>query len=332
MMKAIALPDKKTTKTEVLEVPKPSPKVDEVLIKVSFSALDTAFEEVASRTLIPGSLLHSLKVDPLVLGWHYSGVVEGVLGGQCHVKAGDRVFGHLQYASSTKQGSLAEYITVPASDCAVVPEGVEMDVAAAVTTEALTALQALRDNGGLTSKGKSVLIIAAGGGVGTMAVQIAKILTGDEGTIHAVCSTKDISKVEKLGADHVLDRTEKDFTKDLEASSYDIVLDCTGKYSFLKLKYALKKGGIMVSTIPNITTMPGISALLSPVGGKRSKSLFVKSNRADLDLVGKWLTSGELHSVPIDGTFNAKDINAARERQADAKKSGRVVVKIEGGW
>mmetsp|Transcript_2604 Transcript_2604/g.4084 ORF Transcript_2604/g.4084 Transcript_2604/m.4084 type:complete len:94 (-) Transcript_2604:403-684(-) len=91
-----------------------------------------------------------------------------------------------------------------------------MDVAAAVTTEALTALQAMRDKGGL-SKGKSILIIAAGGGVGTQAVQIAKVLKA--GSDHAVCSTKDASIATKLGADLVIDRTKKDITKALDAAS-----------------------------------------------------------------------------------------------------------------
>lgn len=326
MMKVVTLIDKE--KMEVQETAKPSPKKGEVLVKVAFSALDTAFAEVANRTMIPGGLLHSLKVKPLVAGWHFSGTVESAAEGVNDLEPDDLVFGHLQYSSSTRQGSLAEYITVPASECAKVPEGVAMDTAAAVTSEALAALQALRDQGGL-SEGKSVLVIGAGGGVGTQAIQIAKALKADK--VHAVCSTKDVTKVIKLGADLVTDRTKNNVTKDLESKAYDIVFDTTGKYSYMKLKYTLKKGGTFVATVPNITVYPPFSWLIS-MSGKSSKSLMVQSNRTDLQLVGAWMKSGDIHSVPIDNTYEIKHVHDARARQESGEKAGRVVIKVVDGW
>lgn len=326
-MKVIAL-DKSATAT-VEGIPKPSPKGSEVLVKVAYSALDTCYEEVARRTLIPGSLVHNLKGKQVIAGWHFSGTVESVADSVTNLKVGDKVFGHLQYSSSTRQGSLAEWITIPELECAKIPAGVKMDVAAAVTTEALTSIQAMRDKGGL-SEGKSVLIIAAGGGVGTQAVQIAKALKAS--IVHAVCSTKDVSNVEKYGADHVIDRTQKDINKDLKSASYDVIFDTTGKYSFMKIKYALKKKGTLVATIPSITNYPPFSLMASPLSGKRCKSLMVCCNREDLELVGAWMNSGGIHSVPIDSIHDVKDIHSARERQEDPKKSGRVVIKVEGGW
>ncbi len=326
MMKAVVLVDK--TNMKIQDVAKPSPKTGEVLIRVVYTALDTAFHEVANRTMVAGSFLHNLKVNPLVAGWHFSGTVESVAEGVGDLKVGDAVYGHLQYCSSTKQGALADFITVPASECAKIPEGIELDVAAAVTTEALTALQGIRDKGGL-SKGKSILIIAAGGGVGTQAVQIAKLL--EAGTVHAVCSTKDVSNATKLGADLVIDRTKKDVTKTLSAASYDVIFDTTGKYSLMKMGYAMKKGGTFVSTIPHITEYPPFSWIIGGVTGKCSKSLMVKCNRQDLELVGEWLKAGGI-IVPIDSIYNVKDINDARQRQDSGKKSGRVVIKIANGW
>ena len=138
MMKAVVLVDK--TNMKIQDVAKPSPKTGEVLIRVVYTALDTAFHEVANRTMVAGSFLHNLKVNPLVAGWHFSGTVESVAEGVGDLKVGDAVYGHLQYCSSTKQGALADFITVPASECAKIPEGIELDVAAAVATEALTAL------------------------------------------------------------------------------------------------------------------------------------------------------------------------------------------------
>lgn len=324
-MKAVVLVNK--TNMEVQEVAKPSPKAGEVLIKVVYTALDTGLHEVANRTMIPGSLLHNLKVTPLVAGWHFSGIVESIAGGADNLIVGDAVHGHLQYSSKTKQGTLSEYITVPASECAKIPEGINMDAAAAVTSEALTALQAMRDKGGL-SKGESILIIAAGGGVGAQAVQIAKVLKA--GSVHAVCSTKDVSNATKLGADLVIDRTKKDITKALDAASYDVIFDTTGKYSLMKMRYAMKKGGTFVSTIPNITDYPPFSWIVGIATGKHSKSLMVKCNRQDLELVGEWMKSGM--TVPIDSVYDIKDIDDARERQESGKKSGRVVIKVADGW
>jgi len=294
--------------------------------------LDTAFEEVAHRVFIPGSLLHNLKVKPLVAGWHFSGTVVGL--GEAgsaeknnDLKVGDLVFGHLQYSSSTKQGTLAEYIAVPSLECAKVPSGVALNVASAITTEALTALQAMRDLGGL-SEGKKVLVIGAGGGVGTQAIQIAKAMNASE--VHAVCSTRDVSKVQGLGADSIIDRTQQNVTKDLDISSYDVIFDTTGKYSFTSLRYALKTKGALVTTIPGIVTSL-FSWLIPIIFNKQYKSLFVKCNRADLELVGAWLQRGEI-SCPIDSVHNIKDFDNARKRQEDPKKSGRVVIKVEDSW
>lgn len=295
MMKAVALPDK--TSCKVVEIPKPIPNNGEALIKVEYSSLDTAFHEVAHRTMIPGSLLHNLKVNPLVIGWHFSGTIESVADGTvADLKKGDKVFGHLQYSRST-----------------------DFDVAAAVAIESLTALQGLRDQGGLC-EGKSVLIIAAAGGVGSQAVQIAKALKA--GAIHGVCSTKDVDTVKELGADLVVDRTAQDILKDLK-NSYDVIFDTTGKYAYSKLKYALKKNGTMVSTIPNITTMLPFN---------HSKAVMVQCNKSDLDIVGDWLMSGDISSIKIDSTYSIKDIQEAWERQDGDKRSGRVVIKVEGGW
>ena len=129
--------------------------------------------------------------------------------------------------------------------------------------------------------------------------------------------------VQELGADLVIDRNQKNIVKDLRSSSYGVIFDTTGKYSYSKLKYALKKNGTMVSTIPNITTMLPFN---------RSKAVMVKCNRTDLDLIGDWLKSGNISSIKIDSTYSIKDIQEAWERQDGGKRSGRVVIKVEGGW
>jgi len=218
-------------------------------------------------------------------------------------------------------------ITVPALECAKVSSGVALDVACAISTEALTALQTMRDLGGL-SKGKKVLVIGAGGSVGSQAVQIAKNMEASE--VHAVCRTHDVKKVEALGADLVIDRTKQKITKDLDAASYDVIFDTTGKYSFRSLKYALRKKGALVNTIPGVVTTL-FSWLIPIIYKKKYKSVMVKCNRADLELVGSWLHKGNL-VCPIDSTYDIKDFDSARERYKDSKKAGRVVIKVEDGW
>ena len=180
------------------EAPKPTlGSGDDVLVKVSFSALDTAFPEIASRSF-GGSFLRDLKTKPLIPGWHFSGVVEEIGSDVSDLTKGDKVFGHLAYDPTNKQGSCAEYIIVSREECAKVADGVPMDVADAASVEASTALQMMRDYGELDGEKKNaVLVIAAGGGVGVQAIQIAKYGFGAS-VVHGVCSTKDIEKVQGL--------------------------------------------------------------------------------------------------------------------------------------
>jgi len=236
------------------------------------------------------------------------------------------VFGHLQYAGSTRQGSLSEYITVPADECSKVPDGVSLTAATAASTEALTAVQGLRKAGAL--EGKRVLVVAAGGAVGYMSIQIARAMKASEVT--GVCSTKDVARV-KGHVDDVIDRTAIDITRQLAGRKYDVIYDTSGKYSVLQLKYALKRGGTFVSTIPSPLNMPPLSYLVKALTGRTNASLMVRCNRPDLETVGGWLATGSL-DVPIDSTHDVKEIEAARERNSSPKKCGRVVIKVKGGW
>jgi len=323
-MKAVAL--LKDGSAEVTDIARPEAKRGEILVRVEYSALDTAFEEVASRTFIPGSLLHSLRARPLVAGWHFSGTVEGTGDGTAWLKVGDEVFGHLQYSGSTRQGSLSEYITVPEDECSKVPDGIPLTTAAAAPSEALTAVQGLRKAGAL--EGKRVLVVAAGGAVGFLSIQMAKVMKASEVT--GICSTKDVGRVKGL-VDDVIDRTEIDITKQLANKKYDVIYDTSGKYSILQLKYALKKGGTFVSTIPSPLNSPPLSYLVKALTGRANVSLMVQCNRPDLETVGGWLAAGKLE-VPIECTHGVKEIEAARERNRSPKKRGRVVIKVKGGW
>jgi len=324
-MKAISFVD---TKPNVIETEKPSSNPDEVLVKVHYSALDTALEPVLQKEFV-GRLVHKFT-DPQFCGWHFSGVVESV-GSKVEgdFETGMQVFGHLPYASSTTQGSLSEYITVNSDALAIKPKSIEMDLAAAATTEPLTALQALRDIGRLPEKGGHVLINGAGGQVGSCAVQIAKIL-GSEVT--AIVSTKDVEKVTKLGATTVIDRKKTpDVMGQLTADKYHVIFDTPGKLSARKITAYLKPKGVYVNPSPDDMLDFLLGKLFTLFSSKTVSMIMVESKKKDLELVGKWIESSDL-KIDVDSVHDVKDCAAAIERQHDSAKNGRVVVKVEGGF
>eukprot|EP00568_Trieres_chinensis_P004185 CAMPEP_0183299280 /NCGR_PEP_ID=MMETSP0160_2-20130417/6056_1 /TAXON_ID=2839 ORGANISM="Odontella Sinensis, Strain Grunow 1884" /NCGR_SAMPLE_ID=MMETSP0160_2 /ASSEMBLY_ACC=CAM_ASM_000250 /LENGTH=334 /DNA_ID=CAMNT_0025461491 /DNA_START=26 /DNA_END=1030 /DNA_ORIENTATION=+ len=309
--------------SELIMIPKPVPKMDDVLIKVLSSALDTGTQEFV-HNVFDTIFLHSKK-KPIVLGWHFAGVVEAVGVKVTDIKVGDTVFGHLDYTPSQKQGSFSEYITISADKTAIKPDDVSTQVAAASTTEAVTALQAMRDLGGLSNKQK-VLIIGAGGGVGAAAVQVAKNLGAH---VTAVCSTKDLERVKLLGADDVVDRKkDPNFIKGF-VDSFHVIFDTPNSTSWKKTKKALKKTGAYVATLPSGGLIRDL--ILSKLSSQKVAQVMVKPKREDLNLVGEWLSKGTL-KIDVDSCFKVKDLNKAISRQDGSDKVGRVVLDVGGGW
>jgi alcohol dehydrogenase len=323
-MKAIAMTFH-TGETRVVEVPKPKVNAPtDVVVKVLYSALDTATMEVVEKTFT-SSFLHA-KVEPLILGWHYAGEVVTVGSEVELVAVGDPVWGFLEYDPKQTQGSFSEYIRVSADQCARIPNGVDAKVAAAAATESLTALQAMRDHGGL-SQFKSVLIMGAGGGVGSAAVGIAKRLGAH---VAAVCSSKDVERVKNLGADEVLDRAKVDVFA-LENNTprmFDLIFDTPAKYSPLQCFKHLNPKGSYVTTLPSLGFVVG--KFISLFNGKSSGFVQCAPKRKDLELVGEWLEGGLI--VDIDSTFPIRDMKSALARNGDKSKVGRVVIQVSDGW
>merc|ERR1719223_369192 len=207
-----------------------------------------------------------------------------------------------------------------------------MDLAAASTTEPLTALQALRDLGKLPESGeRHVLINGAGGQVGSCAVRIAKLL-GSEVT--AIVSTKDVEKVTKLGAGTIIDRKK---TPDVMGQlmkadgKYDVIFDTPGKLSARKILTYLKPTGVYVNPSPDDMLDFLLGKLFALFSSKSVSMIMVESKKKDLELVGKWIESSDL-KIDVDSVHDVKDCAAAIERQHDSAKNGRVVVKVEGGF
>jgi len=305
--------------------------------------LDTAIDPIMNKEFV-GMLLHKFT-NPLLLGFHYAGTIVQIGDQVKGFDIGDDVFGHLQYSNQTTQGSLAEYITVKANSCAHKPKSINPSIAAASTTETLTALQGLRDIGGLqhqediqngnsshqpsssssSSSLSTVLINGAGGGVGSAAVQIAKRMGAH---VTAICSTKDVEKVKDLGAHIVIDRKRNpSVLSDCSPGQFDIIFDTANALPPNKTMRYLKPSGVVVLTAPKVGHVWGL--IRSFFTKKKMIMMMVESKKADLEVVGTWLQDD--FKIYIDSTYPIKDIEKALVRNRQ-RKNGRVVIQVDNGW
>ena len=241
----------------IQEVAKPSPKDNEVLIRVK--ATVTANADCVFRKGKPflSRIFTGLSRPRQIPGDVFSGVVEATGKAVTSFKAGDEVYG----SSGTAMGANAEYVALPEEGAiAIKPGNVTHEQAAAISEGALTALPFLRDNGRI-KKGHKVLVNGAAGGVGVSAVQLAKYFGAE---VTAVCGPQNLKLVRSLGADKAIDYTKMDYTASGE--QYDIIFDAVGKSSFTRCKKALAAEGIYLTTVPSIGIMAGM--LFSSSGKK----------------------------------------------------------------
>jgi NADPH:quinone reductase-like Zn-dependent oxidoreductase len=299
---------------------KPSPQENQVLIKVhavSVNPLDW----------------HILRGDPFlvrfmgyglftpkqqILGADIAGTVEAVGSGVTRFKTGDEVFG-------SGLGGFAEYACFRESKLVPKPASVTFENAAATPIAGLTALQGLRDLGGIQA-GQEVLINGASGGVGTFAVQIAKHFGAH---VTAVCSGKNAEMVRSIGADNVIDYTQEDFRKNTD--TYDLILDNIGNQSVTKTTRALKPQGTYVMIAGSLVAFflwPLIKALVSRKGGKKIASMITNMNATDLAYLSELLTSGKVVPV-IDRTYSLADVPEAVRYVETGHVKGKVVIKVQ---
>lgn len=305
---------------EMIEVRKPTPGKGEVRVRVITSAVNPAEQKVINGELA-GRFIHA-KTSPLVLGWDFAGTIDAIGEGVNDMDEGAAVWGHLAYTPSQKQGTFAEYVTVPRDKLAIKPGDVPYHVTAAAATVTMTALQSLRDLGELGEGGRA-LIIGAGGGVGSVSVGIGKRLGSH---ITGVCSTKDVQRVKTFGADAVIDRKKTD-PFDTE-TTYDVVFDTPAVHSFGRCSKILRSAGTYVTTLPGLDLVTGMLRALFTT--KRCRFIAVVSKRDDLKLVGSWLSEGL--EVPIDSRHKIADLDSALKRQTERSRVGRVVVEVADSW
>ena len=293
--------------TEV-EIERPDPGVSQLLVRVHAAGLNpTDWGHRAFRIF--------LGPPPFTLGWDVSGVVEATGFGVTLFKPGDEVFGMLPYPHGA--GSHAEYVTGPARAFARKPRTVDHVQAGALPLAALTAWQALNDTAQLAD-GQRVLIHAAAGGVGHLAVQIAKARGA---YVIGTASAGHHDLVRDLGADEMIDYRTTDFAE--AVSDVDVVLNSiTGDYAARSLR-TLRPGGVLVSLLPFGSEVPAEAAKL----GVRTELMLVEHDHAGMTEIAGLVTQGKLRPV-IAAAFGMAEAAKAHELGETRHVAGKLVLTM----
>ena len=307
---------------QLKDVEQPTPKDDEVLIKIraaSVNAYDWHFltADIFLIRLMGGGLL---KPKDSRLGADVAGRIETVGRNVKQFQPGDEVFGMVK-------GGFAEYASAPESALWLKPVNTSFDEAAAIPMAAITALQGLRDEGHIQA-GQKVLINGASGGVGTFAVQIAKSFDTE---VTAVCSTRNLEQARSIGADHVIDYTKEDFTKN--GQQYDLVFAANGYHSLSAYKRALTPKGIYVmagGTMAQIFQSMLMGSMMSETGGRKMGGVSAKQSQNDLVSIKELFEAGKVKSV-IDRRYPLSEAAEALRYLGEGHARGKIVITLENG-
>jgi NADPH:quinone reductase-like Zn-dependent oxidoreductase len=326
LMKAIV--NEKYGSPDVLqfkEVAKPTPQDNEVLVQVHAASVNAAELHLlrADPFLMRFMGFGLLKPKHTILGAAMAGRVEAVGRNVTQFQPGDEIFGDLTKCGF---GAFAEYVCASEDALALKPANVTFEEAAAVPLAAITALQGLRAKGQI-QPGQKVLIYGAGGGVGTFAVQIAKAFGAE---VTAVCSTRNVDLVRSIGADHVIDYTQADFTKN--GQQYDLIFAVNGYHSISDYKRALNPKGVYVFIGGSIAAMFQamlLGPLISMNGKQKMGSMGVaQPNQKDLVFMKELLEAGKVVPV-IDRRYPLRETAEALRYLEKGHAQGKVVITVE---
>jgi NADPH:quinone reductase-like Zn-dependent oxidoreductase len=308
---------------QLTEVAKPTPKDDEVLVQIraaSANPLDWHFMRGAPYAMRIASGLRRPKVCRL--GIDVSGHVEAVGRNVTQFQPGDAVFGSCR-------GAFAEYGCASEGALVLKPANVSFEQAAAVPVAAISALQGLRDKGRI-QRDQKVLINGAAGGVGTFAVQIAKVFGAD---VTGVCSTRNMDMVRLIGSRHVIDYIQEDFTKG--GRRYDLILDLVGNHSLSDCRRALTAEGVLVLVGgPNkgrwLGPLTGMlkAVMLSRFVSQKLRPFLAHLIKDDLIALRELLEAGKVAPV-IDRTYPLSDVPDAIRYLEEGHARGKVVITME---
>ncbi|KPK02834.1 MAG: hypothetical protein AMJ56_20495 [Anaerolineae bacterium SG8_19] len=309
---------------QLKEVEKPTPKENEVQIRVFAAGVTTSDVNMRGFVFVPPGFtlptrlsLGLRKPKKTILGTDMAGEIEAVGKDVTLFKKGDQVFG----IDAIGFGAYAEYKCMPESGgMATKPENLTYEEAAAVPNGALTALTYVRDRGNIQS-GQELLINGASGMIGTYAVQLAKYFGAE---VTGVCSTRNIELVKSLGADKVIDYTKEDFTQSGE--TYDAILDAVGNLSFSRCKRSLKYHGLYLPTAPGIREVAQMM-LTSFVGGKKVSLASGSESKEDLVFIKKLIEAGRVKPV-IDKRYPLEQAAEAHRYVDSGRKKGNIIITV----
>lgn len=304
---------------QLAEIERPTPKDNEVLIKVHATTVNRTDSGFRSAEYFISRFWSGLiKPKFHTLGNEFAGEIESIGKNVTLFKAGDKVFGfndktfgaHAEFMIMDEQGSLA-----------TMPENISFELAASITEGAHYALCDIR--AAKTKKGDTVLINGATGAIGSAAVQIIKHLGAE---VVAVCDTKNVDLVKSLGADVVIDYKKEDFTK--LNKKFDFIFDAVGKSSFGKCRPLLKEKGIYISTELGYMSQNPFLALITPLfGGKKLLFPIPTINKEDVNYLKELVETGKLKPV-IDRTYTLEQIVEAYKYVETGMKTGNVIISI----
>lgn len=307
---------------EYAEVDTPTPKDDEVLVRVQAASVNAAdWRMLRADPFLARLDLGLFKPRNAILGFDVAGRVEAVGGAVTRFRPGDAVFGNLY---DLRGGAFAEYVAVPERLLVGKPVNLSYAQAAAVPMAAVTALRGLSAQRPLTS-GDRVLINGASGGVGTFAVQIARAYGAE---VTAVVSPRNLDLARSLGAHHVVDYTTVDFTRSGER--YDVILAVNGYQPIWEYRRALRPGGCYVmagGSAAQLFQAMFLGPLMSRKGKATLGHLETKPNRDDLEIVKGLIEAGQVSPV-MDRCFSLAEVPDAIRYIEQGHARGKIVAVV----
>jgi len=304
----------------IKEVEKPVPSEGRVLLKVRAASVNISdYYGLTGFTRLFGSGLSKPK-DPSV-GSDVSGLVESVGDGVTRLHPGDEVFG-------SARGSLAEYAVAREDRLVLKPFAVSFEEAASVPIAGVTALQCVRDKGGVKAD-QDVVVNGSSGGVGTFAVQISKSFGAH---VTGVCSTRNLDQASSIGADHVVDYTKEDFTR--QGRTYDLICDIAGNRSVSDYERALKPGGTCLfvgfskNPLLGLVKFGVLGKLGSLTGNKTLKFMGIaKVNAERLETLAELLSAGKVKPV-VERVYPLSEAAEALEYIGKKHTRGKVAISV----
>jgi len=301
------------------EVIKPIPKENEVLIKVHATSINASDWEILTGKPLYTRIYGLFRPKIKILGSDVVGCVEAIGKNVLQFTIGDEVFGDiLGYF-----GGFAEYVCAPETLLKLKPVKLTVEDVAALPQSACIALQGIRDNGQIQA-GQKVLINGAGGGAGTFAIQIAKLIGAE---VTGVDNTKKLDIMRSVGADHVIDYTHDDFTQ--KDKSYDLILDLAGYHSIFDYKRALSSNGkyfMVGGSMALIFQLLTLGQWFSMTGSKKFSVMALKANK-DLSFIIELIETGKIKPI-IDKCYPLSQVPEALRYFGEGNVNGKIVITM----